>query len=167
MEECEKKYREYLSSHIKYVEMTYNLLLPSIKKMGLSEQELQQLKVNIEEHDKSKFTKEEFIPYCNYFYGDKTEETITEFKKAVHKHETRNPHHLEYWAEKKESMPTIYLIEMVCDWWSFSLRKKEPLEVLEWYNKNKPKMNLSDNECAKIGYLFEEIKNLNNNLQNL
>ena len=124
MRDCEKKYREYLESHISNVENAYKLLLPRINEMGLSDQELQLLENNIKNHDKSKFTVEEFIPYSNYFYGDKTEKTIKEFRNAVIIHEKRNPHHLEYWLERGKDMPTIYLIEMVCDWWSFSLQKK-------------------------------------------
>lgn len=164
MRDCDKQYEEYLESHIKSVEKAYTLLWQSIKKMGLSDEEFQLLESNIKSHDKSKFTEEEFVPYSNYFYGDKTEEVVKEFKAAAIIHEKRNPHHLEYWIEREKEMPTIYLIEMVCDWWSFSLQKNRPNEIFDWYNKKKTKMKLGDREQVIINFLFEEIRNLGESL---
>lgn len=66
-------------------------------------------------HDMSKLTKEEFIPYANYFYGDKEDKDEEEFEKAWQIHLKRNPHHPEHWVGKSESMPTPVAKEMVCD----------------------------------------------------
>ena len=38
-----------------------------------------------------------------------------QLKAAIAAHNTRNPHHPEYWGGI-EAMPEVYLAEMVCDW---------------------------------------------------
>ena len=57
-------------------------------------------------------------------------------------------------------MPTIYLIEMFCDWWSFSFAKNDPMEILDWYNKNKESINLRDKEIETIQKLLTFVKTL-------
>ncbi len=158
MRDYEKKYREYLNTHISLVETAYNLLKPFLDKMNLSNIDKISLEKNIKVHDKSKFSKEEFSQYAKYFYGRKTEDVIKCFKEAVILHKKRNPHHPEYWKDKKEIMPTIYLIEMVCDWWSFSLMKGNPLEIIDYYNSNKEKINLKNSENKQVEYLLDKIE---------
>jgi hypothetical protein len=77
-------------------------------------------------HDISKFTPNEFIPYAQKFYSNKKDEiTETKWKYAWLNHQHKNKHHWNYWIvnqEKREAlpMPRKYLIEMWCDWRSFS-----------------------------------------------
>ena len=77
-------------------------------------------------HDMSKFSSQEFIPYALKFYSNqKDENTELRWKKAWLHHQNHNKHHWEYWIvnrNKREAlpMPKKYMIEMVCDWKSFS-----------------------------------------------
>ncbi|SDT24614.1 hypothetical protein SAMN05444162_3540 [Paenibacillaceae bacterium GAS479] len=77
-------------------------------------------------HDLSKFSPHEFFPYAHKFYSTKKDEnTELRWKRAWLDHQNHNKHHWEYWIVNKNTkealpMPKKYLIEMVCDWRSFS-----------------------------------------------
>ncbi|NBC72535.1 hypothetical protein GT003_26355 [Paenibacillus sacheonensis] len=77
-------------------------------------------------HDLSKFHPEEFVPYALKFYADrKDEQTELRWQYAWLRHQNRNKHHWEHWVVNKQTrealpMPRKYIIEMVCDWRSFS-----------------------------------------------
>lgn len=155
MNQAQKKYGEYLKQHLLNVRKAYEFLLPSIKqKLNLSENELALLAQNIRNHDVSKLRMDEFAPYAQYCFGEKDDEAKVAFDKAETLHKQRNPHHAEYWAEKKEEMPTIYVVEMVCDWWSFSLVRNQPLEVFDFFQKH----SFSQKTKQTIDVLFSAIK---------
>jgi hypothetical protein len=69
----------------------------------------------------------EFIPYAMKFYSGKqlnVEEEL-KWKYAWLHHQHKNKHHWEYWVIEPKTneafpMPEKYIIEMVCDWRSFS-----------------------------------------------
>lgn len=62
-------------------------------------------------HDNSKFHSIEWL----YLHEDVKASAPDLFQLAVHQHQTRNPHHPEYW-DGIGDMPRVYLAEMVCDW---------------------------------------------------
>ena len=97
----------------------------------------------IKEHDESKFSDEEFEAYAQHFYGDKKNDF--EFGEAWKHHWTHNEHHPEFWLG--EDMPYIYILEMLCDWGSFSIDKGDLKELSDfYYNKAQTDedKNLSD-----------------------
>ena len=90
-------------------------------------------------HDLSKFTPKEFFSYAKKFFSGKelSEEEELRWSYAWLNHQHKNKHHWEYWVidpNKKLAlpMPQKYLIEMVCDWRSFSRkwgRKVKPATI--------------------------------------
>ncbi|MGD6942232.1 DUF5662 family protein [Cytobacillus gottheilii] len=87
-------------------------------------------------HDLSKFSPKEFFPYAKKFFSDDelNKEDEMKWKYAWLHHQHKNKHHAEYWVVDPQNktalpMPKKYLIEMVCDWRSFSRR---------WGRKVKP-----------------------------
>lgn len=82
-------------------------------------------------HDASKSDSEEYDAYDNYFYGNKSFENTQNFNLAWLRHIHVNPHHWQHWVlindDPKQGticldMPYNYIIEMICDWWSFSFK---------------------------------------------
>ncbi|MBD2843584.1 hypothetical protein IDH44_00145 [Paenibacillus sp. IB182496] len=77
-------------------------------------------------HDLSKFGPQEFIPYALKFYANRMDEaTELRWKKAWIHHQNHNKHHWEYWIVNRTTkeavpIPKKYMVEMVCDWRSFS-----------------------------------------------
>lgn len=77
-------------------------------------------------HDMSKFSLKEFFPYAKKFYStNKDELTELQWKYAWLHHQHKNKHHWNYWVVDQNTrealpMPQKYIIEMLCDWRSFS-----------------------------------------------
>ena len=97
----------------------------------------------IDEHDDSKFSEEEFEPYAQKWFGD-GKKTL-EYEEAWKHHWLNNEHHPEFWLG--EDMPLIYILEMLCDWGSFSMKSGNLRELSDFYfNKAKDdeEKNLSD-----------------------
>ncbi|MCM3361236.1 DUF5662 family protein [Niallia sp. MER TA 168] len=94
-------------------------------------------------HDLSKFKPKEFFPYSKKFFykGKNNAEDELKWKYAWLNHQHQNKHHWEYWVidpnnNQAVPMPRKYLMEMVCDWRSFSRK---------WGRKVKPSsLDLTD-----------------------
>ena len=113
----------------------------------------------IEEHDNSKFSEEEFEPYAKKWHldGKKTRE----YELAWEHHWSNNEHHPEYWDG--EDMPYIYILEMICDWGSFSIASGNMKELSDFYfNKaiNDPEKNLSENTKTIIEDILSRIDSI-------
>ena len=102
----------------------------------------------MDKHDQSKYEREEYIPYDDYFYGPPatrgSHATVEAFNTAFLRHIHKNPHHWQYWVlqhddepEEALEMPMEYVIEMICDWWSFSFKSGNLKEIFDWYEKHK------------------------------
>lgn len=124
------------------------------------------------EHDRSKNEADEYVPYDNYFYGGNRsyamkQEAKVEFDKAWLKHIHRNPHHWQHWVlvhdEPNEAttaidMPYSYIIEMICDWWTFSWKSGNLNEIFKWYDAHKDYMVLSFNTKCTVEHILACIK---------
>lgn len=113
----------------------------------------------IQEHDDSKFSEEEFEPYAQYFYGDKKNDF--EYEEAWKHHWMNNEHHPEFWLG--EDMPYIYILEMICDWGSFSIVSGNMKELSDFYfNKARDdeEKNLSENTKVIIEEILEKINSI-------
>lgn len=119
-------------------------------------------------HDASKTDPEEYDAYDAYFYGNNRSYSVVQnFNKAWLKHIHNNPHHWQHWIlindEPKEGMvvidmPYIYVVEMICDWWSFSWKKGDLNEIFGWYEDRKDYMKLSANTRISVEYILGKMK---------
>ena len=115
-------------------------------------------------HDWSKWRPCELVPYADYFYGKPTvDEGDTAFDFAWLLHQKTNPHHWQWWVLHEDSggvkvleMSEKYAKEMLCDWWGASTALGYEGMNLDWYNKNKEKMQLHPNTRA---YVEKAIRN--------
>ena len=55
-------------------------------------------------------------------------------------------------------MPYIYVVEMICDWWSFSWKKGDLNEIFGWYEDRKDYMKLSANTRRSVEYILGKMK---------
>lgn len=131
-------------------------------------------------HDLSKFLPSEFIPYANFFYGEKGGDikkgrNETGYYKPINTgdkafdfawllHQKRNRHHWQWWILPEDeggikvlSIEDVYLKEMICDWVGagkaqghFSPKNDKYFETRKWYQQNGSKMNLEENTRKKI-----------------
>lgn len=157
----EIEYKKYLSDHIKNVKNGYEYFkenLPEyIDDLEIPKEEMDK---QIEEHDKSKYSDEEFIPYAEYYYGENKHKDTPEFEVAWEHHYKNNPHHPEYWG-KNNDMPLSCIIEMICDWWSFSWKADNKNEIFTWWKENKSEKEqyMSDATLSKVEEILEHLQN--------
>lgn len=118
-------------------------------------------------HDYSKNSEEEYDAYDRYFYGSRSYENTQEFNKAWLHHIHNNPHHWQHWIliqDDKDKgmvcldMPDEYIIEMVCDWWSFSWKQQNLMEIFNWYDERKDYIQLSVATRAKVELILKTLK---------
>lgn len=100
-------------------------------------------------HDWSKFLPCEWVPYVNYFYGDKTPDAKCAFDRAWLHHIHRNPHHWNHWILNRDDgkmnvlpMPDHFLREMVADWAGAGRGIAGHWEIAEWAASNQDKIGL-------------------------
>lgn len=96
----------------------------------------------VADHDKSKYTDEEFIAYRQYFYPsmeDKLPDKVKyqAFDYAWQHHYMTNRHHPEHWSSlnyrqpAQVKMPDEFFAEMICDWIAVSLTQHS--SVYDWW----------------------------------
>lgn len=110
-------------------------------------------------HDWSKFLPDEWFPYARYFYGPQPERDpvgysykpgdAPAFDLAWLRHIHRNKHHWQWWILREDDggtkvlpMPDRYRREMLADWRGTGRAQGYGDNTLEWYIKNKHKMQL-------------------------
>lgn len=163
-----KKYDEYLSSHLECVKDAFNWFVGNMPEIFLDEVQQDEIsKQCLENHDKSKLDPEEYQAYDNYFYGSKSYEVVREFNKAWLRHIHNNPHHWQHWILINDNpdegeiildMPNNYIIEMICDWWSFSWKTGNLYEIFDWYRERKQYIKLSDTTREKVENILNSME---------
>ena len=161
------EYDEYIKNHKNNVTKAFNWLRTNLPDIA-DETVWRDAEFNtIYGHDMSKYNKDEYEAYDNYFYGNnKSFEVVEQFNKAWLTHIHRNPHHWQYWIlinddpnekEKLIDMPDCYIIEMICDWWSFSWNKNNLKEIFKWYDERKHHMKMSDYTRQKVEDILSDM----------
>lgn len=110
-------------------------------------------------HDNSKWSTEEFLPYAINFQGDKSPvlkgDVKEDFARAWLHHIHCNPHHWQHWIfpdgySPKETkiengvmiMPSAYALEMIADWMGASMAYTGFWDMTDWLYKNMPNVRL-------------------------
>lgn len=101
-------------------------------------------------HDYSKFSRAEWTPYVNRFFGGRSgveDKSLDpdEFHRAWTHHWHRNPHHWEYWLRadgEPMRMPTHFAKEMLADWLGAGRGITGSWDLTEWYAKNRDRQKL-------------------------
>ena len=169
------RYDEYLENHILNIKKGYWWMIIHIPDCIPEEIKTEYMQEILEAHDKSKYSAEEYKAYDEYFYGSNTssyEAIERNFKSAWLHHIQANPHHWQHWVLINDDpdegsialdMPIENIIEMICDWWSFSWNTGNLYEIFEWYEEHKNNMILSENTRGTVEYILEKIKEVLDN----
>lgn len=183
-EDLDSEYNNYLTEHIGNVQKGYEWLKDNLPDVVDEYNFIEELKYYgeldeiIEKHDESKYNKipdaehyydltSEWDAYNNYFYGDKTPQVKQLFDYAWLAHIHANPHHWQHWLLQNDDpkiglrvldMPYVFIIEMICDHWSFSWKTGNLSEIFDWYNKNKAGIIFSDKTRKTYESILDKIK---------
>lgn len=161
------EYDRYLQQHRNDVKRGFEWLLTNLPTVltGLPDASWQ----IVFDHDSSKNNDDEYLAYDAYFYGNnRSYEVMEEFKRAWLLHIHRNPHHWQYWVLNNDDpnegevildMPYNYIIEMICDWWSFSWQKGDLGEIFNWYDEHSDYIKLSPKTRKTVEDILEQMRN--------
>ena len=169
----QKQYRKYIEKHRYYVSYAFNRFINhTFLYDQLPNVDLFNLEQRIRVHDMSKFDKEEFYPYCQYFYPEEDHFPSKNIMLQgwIH-HYSYNDHHPEFWiidrdiyaqhicnenftGLKSKDMPIEAILEMFSDWLAMSLINHSSLR--DWYNKEGIKLPFS----YKTQQLVKQIMNI-------
>jgi hypothetical protein len=162
MEDYQEEYKNYIIKHKERVQQFADWLKENCPEV-FDGVDLDAFDEVIAEHDESKFGEEEFEPYAQKFFkgqdiNGKPLDYIPGFDEAWKHHYMNNEHHPEHWFG--EDMPFIYILEMLCDWGSFSIDKGDLTELSDFYYNNAKddeEKNLSDNTKEIIEEILTKI----------
>ena len=159
-------YNEYLIEHKSNVLKGFDWLSKNLPDIFLNDQiksRCEWLCANA--HDQSKYDKEEYDAYDKYFYGNRSYEVVEDFKLAWLHHIHQNPHHWQYWVllnddegEECLEIPLCYIIEMICDWWSFSWYNDDLYEIFRWYGRHRDHIQLNDNTRKLVENILNQMR---------
>ena len=152
------EYNTYIIEHVDNVKKAYFWLKDH---NIIKEDILDQLNL----HDASKYTDEEYKAYDLYFYGTKTEKVKNDFDYAWLHHIHENQHHWQHWVLVNDDegtyaleMPKEFAYEMICDWWSFSHKTGNLYEIFDWYKAHTKKMILHESTKKLVEEILDKIK---------
>lgn len=162
-----KEYNEYLSKHKYNVGrgfLWFAMWLPDVIVDLPSDKMISYL------HDESKKTPEEYNAYDAYFYGSSKEDpaVVEAFDFAWLHHIHANPHHWQHWVLLNDDpgkgttvlkMPYSYIIEMICDWWSFSWSSGDLFSIFTWYDEHKDYIKLHPETRVTVEDILDKMKN--------
>jgi hypothetical protein len=184
-------YDSYLYNHINNVRHGYEWIKVFVPQDKISkifpDLNYFNLEFNIVNHDKSKYSPDEYKAYNDYFYGSnsKSKKILDDFNKAWLHHIHQNKHHWQYWClitddgdktvkEYKPiglDIPDDFIVEMICDWWAFSwqrhfelntLNTNDPIaglyEIFDWYNEHRNAIIFSTNTRKKVENFLDLLK---------
>lgn len=158
------EYKKYINDHKKRVAKFASWLKQNLPEI-FDNIDISQFDMIIAEHDESKYSEEEFEPYARFWYNKQDEYVYEpEYEAAWEHHWMNNEHHPEYWLGN--DMPYIYILEMLCDWGSFSVESGNYNELINYYYdeaKDDDEKNLSDNTKIIIEEILEKIASVISN----
>ena len=162
LDDYQEEYKNYIEEHKARVQTFANWLKENCPEV-FEDVDLEAFDEVIKEHDESKYGEEEFEPYAQKFYGKqdingRPLEYVPDYDEAWKHHWMNNEHHPEHWLG--EDMPLIYILEMLCDWGSFSIASGNMKELSKFYYeqaRDDEEKNLSDNTKIIIEEILEKI----------
>lgn len=164
-----QQYDNYLKEHLDNVVKGCKWLIGNLPEIFLDEKNKSEVLYLCEfKHDRSKYNANEYDAYDKYFYGgNKSFEVVQNFNKAWLIHIHNNPHHWQHWVLLNDNpdegevildMPDDYIIEMICDWWSFSWKTGNLYEIFNWYDERKNYIKLSRPTREKVENILHSIR---------
>lgn len=160
-----REYDNYLQEHIENVQKGFRWMQEHLPSLISDEFDYSNI---LYHHDNSKRQPKEYKAYDAFFYGrNKSFQVVQDFNYAWLHHIHHNPHHWQYWiliADEAEEgtkaldIPYPYIIEMICDWWSFSWKTGNLYEIFDWYKQHKERMILSTKTRATVEDILNKIK---------
>lgn len=156
-----REYCDYLEEHLLNVGKAWKILQEKCKDMNFvwDDHLFWTIDEMIRDHDLSKMSHAEFIPYQQQFFwaGDeKPSKDNPAFAVAWENHKQKNPHHWENWTGLGEGKAKeCHCVCMVADWMAMGMRFGDTAE--QFYERKKDEIKLPDWAVRFIREIFERL----------
>jgi hypothetical protein len=163
-----RDYLDYVERHINNVAKAYDQITVAMERTGgfpviYDDYRWHALREEVQRHDLSKLSPEEFVQYRLMFYpteSEKKESAQRGFDEAWQHHWENNHHHWEKWAGTdyhNPYEPEIHCTHMVIDWLAMSYEFGDTPRA--YYEKNREKIELPGWAVDYINDLFDALDN--------
>lgn len=166
LEEIKKtrEYLDYIEEHVLNVKRAWEELKLKCKDMRFVWDDFYYFSIDaeIEHHDLSKMSEQEFIQYRKAFYPTEAEKEKGEYdmSAAWEHHKKYNPHHWENWTTiQNRQHPNdweVHCVCMVCDWMAMGYKFGDTAKA--YYEKNKDKINIPKDIIPFMYEIFNRIE---------
>ena len=149
----EKKYINYIKEHQKNIKKAFEEIKENpVIYQKYSGEILDALWERILNHDNSKYSEEEFVPYRKNFYpinAKEKEENKLDFDKAWEHHWKNNSHHWQYRKnktsfDKNNKEEVLDVLENILDWIAMGYKFND--RPYQYYENNKNNITLCEDE---------------------
>ena len=147
-----REYLNYLENHLENVKRAFAEISDSCKDMPwvVDDYSWHSLRVQVINHDLSKFSKEEFIQYRDSFFPvNEDDKKNSGMKDAWENHKQKNHHHHE------TAEDYLDIVHMVIDWTAMGFKFGDTAQ--QYYEANQDKIKLSENHKEFIYEIFERL----------
>jgi len=155
-----RAYLDYIENHLENVCRAFHEITDACKHMAWVSDDYtwHTVRIDVERHDISKFCRQEFTQYRDYFYPTLPhDKENSAFQEACAHHIASNRHH-------HESATTfIDIIHMVIDWTAMGYVHGDTAQ--EYYEKNQEKINLTKSHKDFMLEIFRNIKEYNDRIK--
>ena len=157
-----REYLDYLERHLINVDEAWHIVKEKCADMRFIYDDVfyHHLEHDILQHDLSKLSKSEFIPYRETFYPTKYEPKNIELGEAWAHHQNHNPHHWQHWTNilGHRFHPDDWEINaahMVIDWMAMGTEFGDTAK--EYYEKNRDEIKLPKYAIDFIYEIFKRV----------
>lgn len=164
------EYDNYIRDHKENLMRGLEWMAENLGKAWIDPEKMYEAMANAELHDESKYSKEEYDAYDAYFYGtfERSPKVQSDFDRAWLHHIHLNPHHWQHWVLLEDDpnlgsfgkvldMPEEYIYEMIADWWTFSWRNNNLMEIFKWYSEHRDRIMMSDRTRLRTEQILKRI----------
>ena len=162
LEEIQKtrEYLDYIEEHYLNVQKAWKEVKGKCSNMRFIRDDFyfNFLDSEIKDHDESKLSEAEFVPYRNTFYPVKGQKKPG-LGKAWEHHKEKNYHHWETWTQhSKTNNPNeweVHCVHMVVDWMAMGYVFED--NAKEYYEKHKDDINLPHYAIEFMYKIFDKL----------
>ena len=155
------EYLEYVEDHVKNVQKAWEVLKKKCHDMRFIWDDFYYFTIlsEIESHDISKLSEQEFVQYRKSFYPAEFESKYV-LDEAWEHHKKNNRHHWENWTTMETvSFPDeweIHCAHMICDWMAMGYKFGDTPR--QYYEKNADKIKIPGYAIDFIYEIFNKIE---------
>ena len=142
-----RDYLDYIEEHYNNVQKAWKLIQEKCSDMNFITNTylFNEIDGLVKDHDLSKLSMEEFIPYREKFFPLKSENPDpSRFDMAWEHHKENNWHHWQNWTQVEAGFPNavVFLVDNLCDWAAMGFKFGDTAK--DYYEKNKHEIKLPE-----------------------